>query len=326
MNQPVIVTIEKSTGVLTLDRPKALNSLSPEMIAIITEALDQWRDDDGIEQVVIHTEGKHFCSGGDVRWARDNILDGNHEAVDKFMSAEYTMNQKIADFPKPYIALMNGVAMGGGLGVSAHGSHRVITEDSWASMPEMNIGYITDVGMSHMFQHLPGHPSTALGKFLAITGYRLKAGDMMATGLATHQVESFDGLLEAIIKRGPQAIDDAAISPHHAELPKIYADIDEAFVGPWPEIQQRLSGDLKALVADLTAQASPSMMVAAAELFDTNADKSLAEALDNERALGVVSRREPDFVEGVRAVLVDKSNDAQFAPQADPERYREVLS
>lgn len=326
MNQPVIVTVEKSTGVLTLDRPKALNSLSPEMIAIIAEALEQWRDDDGIQQVVIRTEGKHFCSGGDVRWARDTILAGNHEDVDRFMAAEYSMNQKIAEYPKPYIALMNGVVMGGGLGVSAHGSHRVITADTWASMPEMNIGYITDVGMSHTFQNLPGHPSTALGKFLAITGYRLTAGDMMATGLATHQVESFDGLLEAIIERGPQAIEEAAIEPDHAELPKIYADIDEAFVGSWPEISANLSGDLKTMVEELTAQASPSMMVAAAELFDANSTKTLAESLDNERALGEVSRREPDFVEGVRAVLVDKSKDAKFASQADPSRYREVLS
>lgn len=325
MNQPVNITVQKSTGVITLDRPKALNSLNPEMIETISKALREWRDDDAIDQVVIHSTGKHFCAGGDVRWARENVLAGDHEGVDEFMASEYALNGYIADFPKPFIALINGVVMGGGLGVSAHGSHRVITEDTFASMPEMNIGYITDVGMSHVLQNLPGHPSTALGKFLGITGYRMKAPDLMATGLATHQVESFDGLLDKIVANGPGVLDEVAVSPASPELPKLYADIDAQFVGSWPEIKERLNGELKDTVEELTQQASPSMMVAAAELFDANASATLAESLENERILGELARREPDFVEGVRAVLVDKSNDAEFAAQADPERYRNAL-
>ncbi|MHA2788496.1 3-hydroxyisobutyryl-CoA hydrolase [Corynebacterium sp. S7] len=326
MNQPVKVTVEKSTGILSLDRPKALNSLNDEMMTIITDALIEWREDPAIEQVVIRSDGKHFCAGGDVRTIRDQVLAEDFQPVDDFFAYEYNSNLMIAEYPKPYIALMNGLTMGGGLGVSAHGSHRVITADSWASMPEINIGFITDVGMSYLFQHLPGHPSQALGTFLGLTGYRLKAADMIETGLATHLVESFDGLLEAIIENGPSALDQAAISPSASpELPSLYDDIEAQFQGSWEEIEQNLHGELKELVEKLTAQGSPSALVAATELFIANSKLDLAGALENERALGELMRREPDFAEGVRAVLVDKDQDPHFVEAGPAERYRAVL-
>ncbi|WP_018297534.1 3-hydroxyisobutyryl-CoA hydrolase [Corynebacterium lubricantis] len=326
MNQPVKVTVEKSTGILTLDRPKALNSLNDEMMTLITDALIAWKDDPAIEQVVIRSDAKHFCAGGDVRTIRDQVLAEDFQPVDDFFAYEYNTNLMISEYPKPYIALMNGLTMGGGLGVSAHGSHRVITSDSWASMPEINIGFITDVGISHLFQHLPGHPSLALGKFLGLTGYRLKAADMIETGLATHHVESFDGLLEAIIEKGVSAIEEAAIAPSASpELPSLYDGIEAQFQGSWEEIEQNLHGDLKELVDKLTSQASPSALVAATELFEANSQLDLAGSLDNEGALGSFMRREPDFAEGVRAVLVDKDQDPHFAEAGPAERYRAVL-
>lgn len=327
MNQPVKVNVSKSTGILTLNRPEALNSINPEMMKIITDALIEWEKDPAIEQVVIHSEAKHFCAGGDVRHAREHVISGDHEPIDDFFAYEYNTNNMIAEYPKPFIALMNGLTMGGGLGVSVHGSHRVIAPDSWASMPEMNIGYITDVGMSHALQHLPGHPSLGLGLFLGLTGFRVKAADMVATGMATHHVDSLDGLLEAIVDKGPAAIDEAATKPAgEAELPALYAAIDEQFTGEWSQIKQNLGGDLQELVEKLTAQASPSALVAATELFNANSKLDLKEALENERKLGEVMRREPDFVEGVRAVLVDKDQNAQFAEANSAEHYRQVLA
>ena len=185
---PVLVSVRNTTGVLELNRPKALNSLNPEMVGIISDALEQWRDDDGITQVLItSTSEKAFCSDGDVRFAREGILDGREDEVDQFFADEYAMNNVIGTYPKPYIALIDGIVMGGGLGVSAHGSHRIITEKAWASMPEMAIGYVTDVGISYAAQRWSGS-SSAIGTFIGLTGYRLRAADLLHTGLATHRV------------------------------------------------------------------------------------------------------------------------------------------
>lgn len=325
MSECVTTEVRGTTGVIALDRPKALNSLNPEMARAIDAALDAWRDDDAVEQVVIHSTGKHFCSGGDVRAAREGMLDGREVEVDAFFADEYAMNLKIASYPKPYIALCSGVIMGGGMGVSAHGSHMVVAEDAFASMPEMNIGYITDVGMSWLLQNLPKAPSQSLGAFLGLTGYRMSPDDMLATGLATHKVATLDGVLDGIVAQGSGYVDTIALDAGESELLSLTDDIDSAFHGPWAEIQERLSGELAELVEQLTAQASPSSLVAAAELFAANAAQDLAGALDNERRLGAVMLREPDFAEGVRAVLVDKDHAPRFAPQPDPVKYRAVL-
>ena len=325
MTDLIKTEVRETTGVITLDRPKALNSLSPEMASAIDATLKQWRDDDAIDQVVIQSSGKHFCSGGDVRAAREGILDGRGDEVDAFFADEYAMNLDIANYPKPYIALCGGVIMGGGMGISAHGSHVVVTEDAFASMPEMNIGYVTDVGMSWLFQNLPDRPSLALGKFLALTGYRLTPDDMLATGLATHKVASLEGVLDGIVAEGPGYLDTVAIAPGESELSSLYDGIERTFQGSWADIQGKLDGEVAELVAKLTAQASPSALVAAAELFDANASQDLAGALDNERRLGALMTREPDFAEGVRAVLVDKDQSPNFAPQPEPGKYRDVL-
>ncbi|SDL61033.1 Enoyl-CoA hydratase/carnithine racemase [Corynebacterium mycetoides] len=321
MNQPVITDVVNHTGVLTLDRPKALNSLNHEMVRLIAEALERWRDDASVHQVVIRSSSKHFCAGGDVRAARDGVLSGRTDEVDAFFSDEYALNLVIANYPKPYIALASGVIMGGGLGVSAHGSHLVVTEDAFASMPEMNIGYITDVGMSWKLQHLPKMPSQALGTYLALTGYRLTPDDMLATGLATHKVSTLDGLVERIADEGVGALDAVALEPGHSALTDRLGGIEERFSGSWAEISGRLNDEDK----ELLAQASPSALVAATQLLRANATLDLAQALDNERALAAVMYREPDFAEGVRAVLVDKTNDARFAPEPSPEKYRDAL-
>lgn len=324
-NRPVQIDVVQSTGLITLDRPKALNSLNPDILYPVIDALTAWRDDDAISQVIVRSSGKHFCSGGDVRYAREAIMAGKHDEVDEFFRREYAMNLMIAQYPKPYISLISGVVMGGGLGISAHGSHFVVTPDAFASMPEMNIGYFTDVGMSWKLQNLPGHPSQGLGTFLALTGYRLKANDMMATGLATHLVESLDGLAERIIGDGPGVLDELSIAPGTAEIEQLYSLVDDAFTGPWSGIAPRLTGELGEVATPLIKQASPSSLVASAELMEANADQDLAGALQNEERLGLILRRENDFLEGVRAVLVDKSNDADFAPEPEPAKYRETL-
>ena len=324
---PVHIAVQQSTGVITLDRPKALNSINPEILFPIIRALEEWREDDGVERVVVTSSGKHFCAGGDVLWAREAELDGRGEEADEFFSREYEMNLMIADYPKPYISLISGVVMGGGLGLSAHGSHVVVTPGVTASMPEMNIGFFTDVGMSHRLQNLPKHPSLDLGMFLALTGYRLDANDMMATGLATHLVESLDGLTERIIAEGPEILDAVAVEPGPSELEKLYPLISGAFSAPWAQIRENIDSrpELAEVVHPLIEHASPSSLVATAELMLANSQHDLAGSLENERRYAELLLRTPDFREGVRAVLVDKSKDAEFLPEPGPGKYRDVL-
>lgn len=325
---PVATQVVHTTGVITLDRPKALNSLNQEMVTRISDALNAWRHDDAIEQVIIRSSGKHFCAGGDVRAAREGVLGGRADEVDRFFAEEYAMNLAIDRYPKPFIALVGGVDMGGGLGVSAHGSHMVVAENAFASMPEMNIGYVTDVGMSWRLQNMRKRPSQGLGTFLALTGYRMTPDDMLATGLATHKVASLDGLAERIAGEGIGVLDEVALAPGDSELANSFDRVEDVFTGSWAEIREKLSADpeLGEITGSLTAQASPSALVATAELMQANSAHDLAAALENERVLGAMMSREPDFAEGVRAVLVDKTNDADFAPEPSPEKYRAVLS
>ena len=321
----VLVETRGTTGVITLNRPKALNSLDYDMIKILDETLRSWATDDTVEQVVIRSNSKHFCSGGDVKTARATILEGDEELIDEFFAVEYKLNQFIAQYPKPYTALVSGVNMGGGMGVSAHGSQFVVAEGAFASMPEMNIGYITDVGMSWTLQNLPARPSKNLGKFLGLTGYRMTPEDMLEVGLATHIVPSLDGVLT---DEGQLLIDASSNPTTPSHLAQWFDEIERTFDGSWADIQARLDGadpDFAALVRELTANASPSALVAAAELFEANANQDLEGALEKERVLGELMRREPDFAEGVRAVLVDKDQNPSFAPQPEPAKYREVL-
>lgn len=328
-NQPVLLSTQNSTGVITLNRSKALNSINAQMVELIDAALRDWEHDPAIEQVIIESNSKHFCAGGDVKAAREGVLAGEHERVDQFFIDEYAMNMRLARFPKPVIALVSGVNMGGGFGLSTHGSHMVVAEDVVASMPEMNIGFVTDVGQTWKLQRLPHAPSQSLGCFLGLTGYRMNADDLVRTGLATHKVATLEGVRERLIAEGVSALDGCAVAPQDSEVMRLIDIIEGVFVGSWEEIRARLDthveGKLRSLVADLTRRAAPSSLVASAELFTINAGCSLEQAFEHERVLGNMKRREPDFVEGVRAVLVEKGAQPDFAPAPSPEKYREAL-
>jgi enoyl-CoA hydratase/carnithine racemase len=192
----VTVTTRGRVGHIVLDRPRALNALNHAMIDGIGAAFDRFRPgaDSAVDTVLISSASpKAFCSGGDVRAVRETDLTGDYSAGDSYFHDEYDVNHDFATFPLPTVALIDGITMGGGLGMSMHATHRVITERAWASMPEMAIGFVTDVGISHTFTHLPalaapGRPTTALGLWLATTAYRLTPADLLWTGLATHLV------------------------------------------------------------------------------------------------------------------------------------------
>lgn len=344
MTAPYVLTsTQASTGILELNRPKALNALDPDMIAIITAALEEWRDDPEIHRVVIVSNSeKGFCAGGDIKVVREHAVDGDHEFGDQFLQAEYTMNAMIANYPKPYVAIIDGVVMGGGLGVSAHGSHRVISEKAFAAMPETAIGFVPDVGISWMSTHVESaleRPLPAVAKFVGITGYRMQPADMLFTGLATHLVpsEKISEFTEMLIA---ESIDEALEKfaedfTEESFLQQKLAVIEETFGhDTWQGIEAALGtcedNQFVDLVWDLLSGSNPSSVVATAELYTANSEVSTVEkGLANEYAIGSVLRRQPNFAEGVRAVLVDKDRNPSFDPESladvDPLQYRSVL-
>lgn len=336
---PVLTYARNHTGVIELNRPQALNSLNPEMVSIIAKALRQWRDDDSIAQIIIFSASpRAFCAGGDVRHARAAILDGHIDGVDDFFAHEYDTNADIGEYPKPIAALIDGVVMGGGLGISAHGSHRIVTEKAFAAMPETNIGYFTDVGMAHMSQRMVGTrgvASPALAKFWAISGYRMYAADMLWSGLATHLIEDPQEFLGDAIELGiDQAAEKHSIHPDKpAPLAEFASAIEEAFAyETWPEIRASTAAQprLEEKLGELMAAACPTSIVASLELFHLEAaEMTLRQGLEREKELAKFMYRRGDFAEGIRAVLVDKSFDANFSPskleEVDGEAIRVAL-
>ncbi|MDU0478200.1 3-hydroxyisobutyryl-CoA hydrolase [Staphylococcus chromogenes] len=340
---PVRAYARASTGILELNRPKPINALNGEMVDIITPALEEWREDSEIHRVLIFsTSERGFCSGGDIRAVRDKAVEGDHEFGDAYLQKEYAMNKLMANFPKPMIAVIDGVVMGGGLGVSAHGSHRVITEKAFAAMPEMAIGFVPDVGVSYMMTHMvgdEGRPIPALATFVGLTGYRLTAADMLYTGLATHFInsENTDAFMEALIAEDiDPALEQFGAAPEEEPaIKRFLSAIEECFDKPtWAEIDAALNAcanqEFVDMVRDLMSNANPASVVASAEMYAVNRQvKDVETAIHNEYEIGYLLRREPNFAEGVRAVLVDKDRNPSFVPSTyegvDPEHYRLVL-
>ncbi|APT84372.1 enoyl-CoA hydratase/isomerase family protein [Corynebacterium aquilae] len=342
-DQFVNVSVRNTTGCIELNRPKALNSLNHDMINTIAEAIEGWRDDDSVHRVVIFSSTERaFCAGGDVRSVRDAGVEGDFAAGDQLFVDEYVMNNDLGQFPKPIVSVINGVAMGGGLGVSCHGSHRVITERAFAAMPEMAIGFIPDVGMTYMMEHMVGtrgKPSRALAVFLGVTGWRLSPADMIWSGMATHHIDSAntEEFIQVTIEESlDEALERFATEPaEQSKLAGLIDDIEATFnKETWAEIQQALEDhgneEFKNLVYEHIEKSSPTSVVAAVELFAANLTATtLRHALDNELALGNYLRRGHDFPEGVRAVLIDKDRNPNFEPKnfedVDVEAIRGVL-
>jgi len=181
------IRVVNGVGRITLNRPKALNALSYEMCVAIEDALDEWVEGGEVKLIVIDAEGdRAFCAGGDIADLYERGMAGDFEFGQKFWADEYRLNAKIANLSIPYVALMDGITMGGGVGISAHGSDRLVTERSMIAMPECGIGLVPDVGGSYLLAKAPGH----LGEFLAMTGYRMNAGDAVLAGFAG--VQRFD--------------------------------------------------------------------------------------------------------------------------------------
>ncbi|WOR16415.1 enoyl-CoA hydratase/isomerase family protein [Hyphomonas sp. FCG-A18] len=341
MTDTVLTRIQGGVGYITLNRPKALHALNLPMCEVILTALREWRDDPDVHVVMIdHADGtRGFCAGGDIAMLRESGMSDGREAR-AFFAEEYRMNAAIKAFPKPYVAIMDGVTMGGGVGLSVHGSYRIATERTLFAMPETGIGLFPDVGGGWFLPRLRGE----LGTWLALTGARLKGSDVAAAGVATHFLPSelvpnlkaqildadFSAgaaeLLGVILKSLTHTIPAASYAEHHAL-------IDSAFRGDRAEDMvaalEASDSDWGQKQAALLRTKSPeTVKVALRQVREGARCETFEENMRMEYRIGWRKVQSPDFIEGVRAVIIDKDNAPAWSParledvsDADVDRY-----
>jgi enoyl-CoA hydratase/carnithine racemase len=330
MTDHVLTRVANGTGIITLDRPKALNSLSLAMVRRLTDILLAWRDDAAVDAVVLASSSeKALCAGGDIRFfheAGQATPTGGSALLEDFFTEEYALNHLIHFYPKPYIAIMDGVVMGGGMGIAQGGPEsglRIVTERTKMAMPEVNIGLFPDVGGSHFLSHAPGQ----LGNYLGLTGLTIGAADALYVGLADVFVPGAQLVdLNAMIDTTPgtqladairsRFVEDAGDSVLAAQR----ATIDTHFgAGSAAAIMASLAGDenpfaQKALSA--MRQRSPLMMCVTHEMLVRGASMDVAACLRMERSLVRRNFEHGEVLEGVRALVIDKDNAPQWNPQA----------
>lgn len=327
MSNSVLIKTEGGVGYITLNRPEALHALNFDMCETILQALRVWALDPAIDLVMIdHAEGtRGFCAGGDIAMLRESGLSDGREAR-AFFGEEYRMNAAIKAFPKPYLAIMDGVTMGGGVGLSVHGSHRVATERTLVAMPETGIGLFPDVGGGWFLPRLSGE----LGTWLALTGARLKGADVAAARVATHFLPS------ELIPNLKAQIAAADFSAGAAEmLGEILGNLTHtvpagSFEGHMDEINACFAGArAEAIVEALEASSSDwardqaatikskspeTVKVALRQVREGAVCESFEDNMRMEYRIGWRKVQSPDFIEGVRAVIIDKDHAPKWAP------------
>lgn len=336
----VLYAVSHRIGRVRLNRPKALNSLTTEMCTSLLAQLTAWADDDAVGAVFIDGAGeKGLCAGGDVRALREHFLAGDYAAGMHFWEQEYAVNGLIADYPKPFVAWMDGVVMGGGVGVSSHGSKRLVTERAKVAMPETIIGLFPDVGGTYLLSRAPGE----LGTYAALTGASLSGADAVLLGAADAVVPSgsWPTVLAALREDpslGADALAATAVSGGAAADPSPTAEllehrgwIDECFAGDdAPVILERLRSrpePAAAEAAEAIATRSPHSVAVTLEALRRAAGRTVEEVLEQDLVVGSHLAVHPDFAEGVRAQLVDKDRQPRWvhASLADVTRA-EVLA
>ncbi len=328
MTDELIAVVEGRTGRIRLNRPGAIHALNTAMCAAMLDALEAWRVDIGIEAVLIDhaaapdgdpKKSRGFCAGGDIRMLAES---GAKDGVDAraFFHTEYRMNHKLFTYVKPTVAFMDGITMGGGVGISQPCRYRVATENTRLAMPETGIGLFPDVGGGWYLSRLAGR----MGQFLALTGHRLDGAECLALGLATHYLPSASlDEAKARIIADPRSIDailrDLSIAPPEARILSQAAEIDRLFAsdeleavfatleadpGDWAQAQLKL----------LLTKSPQTMKVSLRLLHEAALMHDFADEMRQEYAVGAHVVQRHDFLEGVRAVIIDKDN----APRWDP--------
>lgn len=322
MTDDILIRVDGHAGFISLNRPSALNALTLSMVHAMTVALLAWRDDDAVKCVVIdHADGRGFCAGGDIAFLRNSALNDGGVSGRKFFHDEYQLNHLLFTFPKPVIAFMDGITMGGGVGISQPARFRVATENTKFAMPETGIGLFPDVGGSWYLSRLEGR----MGQFLALTGSRVAGAGCLALGLATHylptsaladakariaseDVERIDGILGTLSE-----------TPPASKIVEALVQINRHFAADrYEDILLSLEGDdsewaMKEL-ATLRTKSPQTCKVALRQLSESLKLNDFADNMAMEYRIASRVLVRPDFAEGVRAVIVDKDNRPKWHP------------
>jgi len=333
------IDIDGVLGLIILNSPATLNSLSHEDILAIKTGLDNHEKDTSVKAIIIKSStDKAFCAGGDMKQIHRNISAANFDAINHFFVDEYALNLAISECTKPYIAVMHGITMGGGMGVSVHGTHRIVTETSLLAMPESRIGFFPDVGASYFLPRLPYRA----GYWMGLAATSIGAAEGLTLGLATHYIKSDD--LGNLNERLNTSLSDQSVASGQTTHQLVQTTLD-TMSSPMANadvlntlkqreiwfadndakaIERRLSGsaagggtedssaDAQHLL-DLLLAGSPHSTDITLELFAAAEGKTLAQCLELELALCAKAVRHPDCAEGVRAVLVDKDKSPKWA-------------
>jgi enoyl-CoA hydratase len=331
-NEDILVSVDNGVGLVTLNRPKAINSLTHGMVTVLASTLRDWENDGSVHTVLLTGAGERgLCAGGDIV-ALYHSARGDRTEARAFWHDEYILNAEIAQYPKPYVALMDGIVMGGGVGVGAHASVRIVTDTTKMGMPEVGIGFMPDVGGTYLLSRAPGR----LGLHAALTGAPFSGADAIAMGFADHFLphDAIASFTKTLVAEGV----DAALSAHATEPPPSplltqREWIDDCFAG------ETVPGIVAALrehdaepandAANLIASRSPVALAVTLASTRRAADLgSLEDVLRQEFRVSCAALRSHDFVEGIRAQVIDKDRNPKWSPssladvtEADVEAY-----
>ncbi len=318
----VLVRREGAAGVLSLNRPKAIHALTLGMCSTMTEALLAWRGDPDVACVIIdHAEGRGFCSGGDINLIRQSALADGGKAGREFFHVEYRLNHLLFTYPKPVTAFMDGITMGGGVGISQPAKLRVATENTRFAMPETGIGLFPDVGGGWYLSRLQGR----IGQFLALTGARLDGAECLWAGLATHYL-SADSLAEAkqrlahghepggVLSALAAPVPQARIAGNAASIARHFAS--DRFEDVLASLDADDSEWAAKELATLRTKSPLSCRIALRQLAESLKLETFADNMAMEYRIGGRTIMQPDFAEGVRAVIIDKDNAPRWNPAA----------
>jgi len=319
----ISIRTSAQAGRITLTRPHALNAMSYDMAILIEEALDAWAEDDGVKLVIIDAEGdKAFCAGGDIQQLYDTGRAGDFAYGQRFWRDEYRLNAKIAEYPKPYIAFMQGFTMGGGVGISCHGSHRIVGESSRIAMPEVGIGLVPDVGGSLLLARAPGR----VGEYLGTTGARMGPADAIYAGFADTYVplDAWPALISELEETGDlKAIARRSETPPEGAMSGLRAEIDAHFGGETlRDILNALTSDDSAFAAETLKtlrRNAPLSMACAVEMIHRlrGPTADIRKALELEYRFTFRAMEHGDFLEGIRAAVIDKDRSPRWQHDLD---------